>query len=77
MQTPRSIVTGPFVRRAGISLTMLVVLGGCGFKGPLYLPPPPAPDATLTTPPAASSAPSAPNSGGAVDANTPASMPVQ
>lgn len=30
---------------------LLTTLAGCGYKGPLYLPPPPAPDKALTTPP--------------------------
>jgi predicted small lipoprotein YifL len=30
---------------------LLATLGACGFKGPLYLPPPPAVDAKLAAPP--------------------------
>lgn len=43
------------VRRAARLLACGLILGGlmaCGYKGPLYLPPPEAPPATLTTPPA-------------------------
>jgi predicted small lipoprotein YifL len=77
MQTPRRTVTAPFIHRAALSLTVLLALGGCGFKGPLYLPPPPAPEASLTTPPAASPAPSSPETGDTGDTDAPASMPVQ
>jgi len=31
-------------------LTLSAALGACGYKGPLYMPPP-APDETLTAPP--------------------------
>lgn len=34
---------------------------GCGYKGPLYLPPPEAPPAALTEPPAQSTLPGASN----------------
>lgn len=30
---------------------LLMALAACGQKGPLYMPPPDAPDASLTTPP--------------------------
>ena len=33
------------------SLILMALLAGCGYKGPLYLPPPPAPKASLTKPP--------------------------
>ncbi len=32
---------------------LLAALAGCGYKGPLYLPPPGPPDQTLTVPPSA------------------------
>lgn len=38
-------------RIAGM-LTLTLMVGACGYKGPLYMPPPPpAPDTSLTTPP--------------------------
>lgn len=37
----------------GTVLAGLLTLAGCGYKGPLYLPPPPDPDPSLTAPPAA------------------------
>ncbi|MCC2595972.1 lipoprotein [Pusillimonas sp. MFBS29] len=40
---------------AGLSLAAM--LAACGYKGPLYMPPPPEPDAELTTPPTPSSLP--------------------
>ncbi|OWT63535.1 LPS translocon maturation chaperone LptM [Candidimonas nitroreducens] len=39
--TPR-IVAGLF---------LLALVAGCGYKGPLYMPPPPAPNASLAKPP--------------------------
>lgn len=42
------------IHRAARLLASGVLLGGllaCGYKGPLYLPPPEDPPATLTTPP--------------------------
>lgn len=33
------------------TLAATSVLAACGYKGPLYMPPPPAPDESLTTPP--------------------------
>lgn len=35
----------------GAALAGLLTLAGCGYKGPLYMPPPPDPDLALTTPP--------------------------
>lgn len=50
----RPSVSYCFVRRLGCALTLTLTLGACGYKGPLYMPPPPpAPDASLTTPPTA------------------------
>ncbi|HUH60120.1 MAG TPA: lipoprotein [Candidimonas sp.] len=47
-----------FFRLAG-SIALLSSLLACGYKGPLYMPPPPAPDASLTTPPQPSTPPKA------------------
>lgn len=43
--------------RAGCAVALMLTLQGCGYKGPLYHPPPPEPDATLTAPPSATSRP--------------------
>lgn len=40
---------------AGLSLATM--LTACGYKGPLYMPPPPEPDASLTTPPTSTTLP--------------------
>ena len=37
--------------RIAAGLFLLALLAGCGYKGPLYMPRPPAPDASLTKPP--------------------------
>jgi len=43
------------------SLSLLACLAACGYKGSLYMPPPPpAPDASLTVPPQTSTAPARP-----------------
>jgi len=39
---------------------LLAVLAACGYKGPLYLPPPETPPATLTTPPGHDTPPATP-----------------
>ncbi len=39
------------LRLAGLSALLVLSLSACGMKGPLTLPPPPAPDPALTTPP--------------------------
>ncbi|MFT0545421.1 LPS translocon maturation chaperone LptM [Allopusillimonas ginsengisoli] len=39
------------VTRLAASVTLLALLAACGYKGPLYLPPPAAPDRSLTAPP--------------------------
>lgn len=45
-------------RVAGV--LMLLAVTGCGYKGPLYMPPPPPPPAdTLTLPPTPGNAPTA------------------
>ncbi|NLC36505.1 MAG: hypothetical protein GX772_08700 [Alcaligenaceae bacterium] len=52
MQTPSRL---PVIARQSMRLLacslMLGGLLGCGYKGPLYMPPPEDPPATLTTPP--------------------------
>ncbi|NYT58382.1 lipoprotein [Alcaligenaceae bacterium] len=52
---------------AGLSLAAM--LTACGYKGPLYMPPP-APDASLTTPPTSTTLP---DSEAAVEAGGPPS----
>ena len=46
--------TGP---RLLACLSMVTMLAACGYKGPLYMPPPPAPDESLTTPPPSATLP--------------------
>lgn len=43
--TPKSV-------RFMAGITLVATLTACGYKGPLYMPPPPQPDAALTVPPA-------------------------
>ncbi|NYT62982.1 lipoprotein [Alcaligenaceae bacterium] len=57
MQAPRNPAPAHTVCRIVASFALLSMLLACGYKGPLYLPPPPAPDASLTTPPAPASLP--------------------
>lgn len=53
MQAPRTTTPAHTVGRIVASFALLSTLLACGYKGPLYMPPPPAPDASLTTPPPA------------------------
>ncbi|HUG58440.1 MAG TPA: lipoprotein [Candidimonas sp.] len=53
MQAPRTSTPARTVSRIVASFALLSTLLACGYKGPLYMPPPPAPDAALTTPPPA------------------------
>ncbi|AEC21393.1 hypothetical protein PT7_2853 [Pusillimonas sp. T7-7] len=53
-QDPTRNKTGP---RLLAGLLMAAMLTACGYKGPLYMPPPPAPDESLTTPPASTTLP--------------------
>jgi predicted small lipoprotein YifL len=57
MQAPRTLTHASPVSRFVVSIALLGTLIGCGYKGPLYMPPPPPPDETLTTPPAPASLP--------------------
>ena len=41
-------------------LFVAAMLTACGYKGPLYMPPPPAPDESLTTPPTSATPPADP-----------------
>ncbi|MBF6616469.1 LPS translocon maturation chaperone LptM [Pollutimonas thiosulfatoxidans] len=45
-------------RRYAGAVVVLSTLAACGYKGPLYMPPPPDPDESLTTPPQSIPAPS-------------------
>ncbi|WP_353152132.1 lipoprotein [Pollutimonas bauzanensis] len=51
MQAPRTSTPARTVCRIVASFALLSTLLACGYKGPLYMPPPPAPDVELTTPP--------------------------
>ncbi|MER1966711.1 lipoprotein [Castellaniella sp. GW247-6E4] len=44
-------------RRLGLTVLLAFFLSACGMKGPLTLPPPPAPDPGLTAPPSVAPAP--------------------
>ena len=52
MHIPPPLAHSNFAIRRGAALALLLALAGCGYKGPLYMPPPPpAPAETLTLPP--------------------------
>ncbi|MGE4368839.1 MAG: lipoprotein [Burkholderiaceae bacterium] len=58
---PKQLPVRPLLSRAGAcaAIAALGLLAGCGYKGSLYMPPPPqAPDATLTAPPQTTPVPS-------------------
>jgi len=60
MQAPHTAARTTLVSRIVTSLALVSALGACGYKGPLYLPPPPeAPDASLTAPPTQQQTPGA------------------
>lgn len=59
MQAPRSTTSAIGVCRLATGLFLVSMLAACGYKGPLYMPPPPAPDASLTTPPTPAALPEA------------------
>ncbi|MBP6019433.1 MAG: lipoprotein [Burkholderiaceae bacterium] len=42
----------PALARIVAGIALVASLTACGYKGPLYMPPPPEPDAALTVPPA-------------------------
>ncbi|CAM5511230.1 Putative lipoprotein OS=Eoetvoesiella caeni OX=645616 GN=DFR37_102245 PE=4 SV=1 [Eoetvoesiella caeni] len=57
MQALRTATNARSMSRIVASLALLTSLSACGFKGPLYMPPPAPPDASLTTPPTPKAAP--------------------
>ncbi len=57
MQVSRTTTPARTVLHIVASFALLSTLPACGYKGPLYLPAPPAPDASLTAPPTAAPAP--------------------
>jgi predicted small lipoprotein YifL len=66
MQARRATFTAqPLLRRLA-GLTLISMLAACGYKGPLYMPPPPT-DEALATPPAPAAVP-------APEAATPAAI---
>lgn len=51
MQASSGPIPARHTPRIVASLILLSALAGCGYKGPLYHPRPPAPKASLTKPP--------------------------
>ena len=51
MQASSGLARARHTPRIVASLFLLALLAGCGYKGPLYMPQPPAPKASLTKPP--------------------------
>ncbi len=47
-----AIQSTPALARIVAGIALVASLTACGYKGPLYMPPPPEPDAALTVPPA-------------------------
>ncbi len=66
MQAPRTATSAHPARRLAACLALLSMLAACGYKGPLYMPPPPT-DEALATPPAPAAVP-------APEAATPAAI---
>ncbi|MFW7340801.1 lipoprotein [Pollutimonas sp. H1-120] len=58
MQAPRTPTSAHAARRLAACLALLSMLAACGYKGPLYMPPPPT-DETLAAPPAPAPIPAA------------------
>ena len=44
MHAPRPMAFAFILTRIVAGFTLLAGLGACGYKGPLYMPPPPPPD---------------------------------
>lgn len=59
MQAPRATTTARTFCRTAASFALLSTLLACGYKGPLYMPPPPLPEESLTAPPTPASLPEA------------------
>ena len=60
MHIPPPFAQHTSAARRGAGLALLLMLAGCGYKGPLYMPPPPpAPAETLTLPPTPGNVPGA------------------
>lgn len=51
MQAPRAMTTVRTFGRTIAGFALLSTLLACGYKGPLYMPPPPLPEESLTAPP--------------------------
>ena len=62
MQASSNTTTAASVTRIVASFAFLATLSACGYKGPLYMPPPAPPEESLTRPPESelSTAPEAP-----------------
>lgn len=65
------------LRRITFSALFLTLAAGCGYKGPLYMPPPPAPDESLTAPPSTQPPGASTNPGSSEQAPTPGIVPAQ
>jgi len=77
MQAPRATTPARTLCRIAASFAVLSTLLACGYKGPLYMPPPPMPEESLTTPPAPASLPAADSTDRTNDTDAAAPSPVQ
>jgi len=75
MQAPNATTPVRTFCRIAAGFAVLSTLLACGYKGPLYMPPPPMPEESLTTPPVPASLPAPDSTGQSGDA--PAASPVQ
>ncbi|WP_143705472.1 LPS translocon maturation chaperone LptM [Pollutimonas subterranea] len=69
MQAPRAPTAAHTFCRLAASVAVFSTLLACGYKGPLYMPPPPAPEASLTTPPTPAGVPDSGTTSGGNDGN--------
>lgn len=77
MQASRTTTHAHTLCRIVASFALLSTLMACGYKGPLYMPAPPAPDAALTTPPTPAAPLTPEASGKAGETATPRPVPAQ
>lgn len=61
MQAPYKQTAVHRVWRMAAGLSLLALVTACGYKGPLYMPPPPAPDESLVAPPTSGTVPTTPS----------------
>lgn len=57
MHAPRATTPARTFCRIAAGIAVLSTLLACGYKGPLYMPPPPMPEESLTTPPTPANVP--------------------